>query len=209
MTDERLLFDRKLLRARRARFAHEIAAHEFLLAHVAREIAERVALMLRPFPLALDLGAYHGLLGRSVAQLPSVGEMIYAESVFEFAALMPAARACLRRGFAALQGGEPQSHRLGARAASRERSSRRADPDQARARSGRTVHGGGARRGRAHRASPGAARGRGGDARRREPAGRALRRCAGLWRAPSARGLRPSRGRCRDADSHSTQPRAN
>ena len=70
MTDERLLFDRKLLRARRGRFAHEVAAHEFLLAHVAREIAERVALMLRPFPLALDLGAYHGLLGQAVAQLP-------------------------------------------------------------------------------------------------------------------------------------------
>ena len=86
MTDERLLFDRKLLRARRGRFAHEVAAHEFLLAHVAREIAERVALMLRPFPLALDLGAYHGLLGQSVAQLPSVGATIYAESVFELAA---------------------------------------------------------------------------------------------------------------------------
>ncbi|MEX1061424.1 MAG: methyltransferase domain-containing protein [Methyloceanibacter sp.] len=89
MSDERLLFDRKLLRARRARFTHEIEAREFLLAHVAREIAERVELMLRPFPLALDLGAYHGLLGRTVAQLPSVGEMIYAESAFAFAALCP------------------------------------------------------------------------------------------------------------------------
>ncbi len=89
MSDERLLFDRKLLRARRARFAHEIEAREFLLAHVAREIAERVELMLRPFPLALDLGAYHGLLGRTVAQLPSVGEMIYAESALAFAALCP------------------------------------------------------------------------------------------------------------------------
>ena len=54
-----------------------------------REIAERVSLMLRPFPLALDLGAYHGLLGRKVAELPSVGAMIYAESVFDFAALCP------------------------------------------------------------------------------------------------------------------------
>ena len=89
MSDERILFDRKLLRARRARFAHEIAAREFLLAHVAREIAERVELMLRPFPLALDLGAYHGLLGRRVAELPSVGTMIYAESAFAFAALCP------------------------------------------------------------------------------------------------------------------------
>src|SRR3990172_3389704 len=89
MSDERLLFDRRLLRARRARFAHEIEAREFLLAHVAREIAERVDLMLRPFPLALDLGAHHGLLGRRVAELPSVGEMIYAESAFALAALCP------------------------------------------------------------------------------------------------------------------------
>jgi len=89
MTDERLLFDRKLLRERRARFAHEIAARELVLAHVAREIAERVGLMLRPFPLALDLGAYHGLLGRKVAELPSVGAMIYAESALAFAALCP------------------------------------------------------------------------------------------------------------------------
>lgn len=89
MTDDRLLFDRKLLRQRRARFAPEVAARETVLAHVAREIAERVSLMLRPFPLALDLGAYHGLLGRTVAELPSVGTMIYAESVPAFAALCP------------------------------------------------------------------------------------------------------------------------
>jgi SAM-dependent methyltransferase len=89
MDDEHRLFDRKLLRARRARFAHEIGAREFLLAHVAKEIAERVQLMLRPFPLALDLGAYHGLLGRKVAELASVGAMLYAESAFAFAALCP------------------------------------------------------------------------------------------------------------------------
>jgi SAM-dependent methyltransferase len=89
MSDQRLLFDRKLLRARRARFAHEIEVRDFVLAHVAGEIAERVELMLRPFPLALDLGAYHGLLGQKAAQLPSVGEMIYAESAFAFAALCP------------------------------------------------------------------------------------------------------------------------
>jgi SAM-dependent methyltransferase len=45
--------------------------------------------MLRSFPRALDLGAYHGLLGRKVVALPSVGEMIYAESAYAFAALCP------------------------------------------------------------------------------------------------------------------------
>ena len=55
------LFDRSLLRRRRARFAGETAEHEFLLSHVAAEIAERIGAILRDFPLALDLGAYHGL----------------------------------------------------------------------------------------------------------------------------------------------------
>lgn len=89
MSDERLLFDRRLLRARRDRFAAEIGAHEALLAYVADEITERVAIMLRHFPLALDLGAYRGLLGRKIAALPSVGDVIYAESAFALAALCP------------------------------------------------------------------------------------------------------------------------
>lgn len=89
MSEQHLLFDRRLLRARRARFAPEIAAHEFLLSHVAREIAERVGIVLRSFPLALDLGAYHGLLGQKVAALPSVGAMLYAESAYALAALCP------------------------------------------------------------------------------------------------------------------------
>jgi SAM-dependent methyltransferase len=89
MSDDRHLFDRKLLRTRRERFAHEIEARSFLLDHVAREIAERVELMLRPFPLALDLGAYRGALGRNVAALPSVESMIYAESALAFAKLCP------------------------------------------------------------------------------------------------------------------------
>jgi SAM-dependent methyltransferase len=89
LSDERLLFDRKLLRERRARFANDVAQRDTLLAHVARELSERIALMLRSFPLALDLGAYHGLVGRSAAQLPSVGAMFYAESVFALAALCP------------------------------------------------------------------------------------------------------------------------
>ncbi len=89
MTDERQLFDRRLLRQRRDRFAHEVEEREFLIAYVAREIAERVEIMLRTFPLALDLGAFHGLLGRTVAALPSVGAMVYAESAFAYAQRCP------------------------------------------------------------------------------------------------------------------------
>lgn len=89
MSDAPLLFDRELLRRRRARFAGEIAEREVVIAHVAREIAERVDIMLREFPRALDLGAYRGLLGQSIAALKSVGEVFYAESVFEYAERCP------------------------------------------------------------------------------------------------------------------------
>lgn len=89
MTEELRLFDRSLLRQRRARFASALPQHDFLLDHVGCEIAERIGAILRDFPLALDLGAFHGVLGRKVAALPSVGAMIYAESVPALAALCP------------------------------------------------------------------------------------------------------------------------
>lgn len=89
MSDTPELFDRSLLRQRRARFAREIEEREVLIAHVAREIAERVGIMLRAFPRALDLGAYRGLLGRTIAELPSVEEVVYAESVLAYAQRCP------------------------------------------------------------------------------------------------------------------------
>ena len=89
MSEPPLLFDQRLLRQRRARFAAEIEEREVLLAYVAREITERVEIMLRAFPRALDLGAYRGLLGRTVADLPSIGDVIYAESVLAYAQRCP------------------------------------------------------------------------------------------------------------------------
>ena len=89
MSDTSELFDRRLLRRRRERFAGEIAGHDFLLIHVAAEIAERIEAVMRDFPLALDLGAYRGALGMRVAALPRVGLMLYAESATKLAALCP------------------------------------------------------------------------------------------------------------------------
>lgn len=89
MSDDQELFDRGLLRRRRSRFARELSQHEFLLDRVAAEISERIEAILRGFPLCLDLGAYNGVLGRAVGALPSVGEMIYAESAPALAALCP------------------------------------------------------------------------------------------------------------------------
>ncbi|MBO0766119.1 MAG: methyltransferase domain-containing protein [Hyphomicrobiaceae bacterium] len=66
------IFDRRLLVERRDRAAGTIAAHEFLLARVADDLVERLAAINRTFPAAASLGAYHGLLGRRLRQVPGI-----------------------------------------------------------------------------------------------------------------------------------------
>lgn len=61
------IFDVDLLNRRRGRVAATAAAHDFLLSRVADDLIERLALIRRTFPLAADIGAHHGLLGRLLA----------------------------------------------------------------------------------------------------------------------------------------------
>jgi len=56
------IFDRELLALRRDRRAEQVMATDFLHRHVADDIAGRLALVKRRFPVALDLGAGQGLL---------------------------------------------------------------------------------------------------------------------------------------------------
>lgn len=74
------VFDRDLVVRRRDRAAPEIEAHDFLLDRAADEIAFRLGGIARTFPIALDLGAHHGLLARRLASLGSVGTVIAADS---------------------------------------------------------------------------------------------------------------------------------
>ena len=69
------IFDRRLLVRRRNRVASAAAEHEFLLARVADDLMERLSAIRRIFPVALNLGAHHGLLGRRLRQIPGV-EMV-------------------------------------------------------------------------------------------------------------------------------------
>lgn len=62
-----LIFDRDLLLRRRNRHAEAAEAHDFLLARVADDLAERLSLIKRRFPLAANIGAHHGLLSRRLA----------------------------------------------------------------------------------------------------------------------------------------------
>jgi SAM-dependent methyltransferase len=80
VTSEHDIFDRALLVRRRDRVAADAARHDFLLARVADDLIERLAAIQRRFPVALNLGAYHGLIGRRLRQVPGVEMVIDAEA---------------------------------------------------------------------------------------------------------------------------------
>jgi SAM-dependent methyltransferase len=73
-----LVFDRALLRTRRRR-AVAGGAEMFLLDRAADEMAERLAVVLRHFDLAVDLGTPGDALTRSLAGSPKIGTLIAAE----------------------------------------------------------------------------------------------------------------------------------
>jgi NADH dehydrogenase [ubiquinone] 1 alpha subcomplex assembly factor 5 len=81
MGDDPLIFDRALLRQRRQRVAAAASQHDFLIARVADDLIERLTLVRRQFPVAVDLGAQHGLLGARLRALPGVEVVIQMEGV--------------------------------------------------------------------------------------------------------------------------------
>jgi SAM-dependent methyltransferase len=62
--DPTRIFDRALLARRRGRAAAGAEQHDFLLARVADDLAERLAIVRRAFPRAVNIGAHHGLVSR-------------------------------------------------------------------------------------------------------------------------------------------------
>ena len=72
------IFDRSLLRARRAR-ARALGPATFLLDRVADELAERLSAVLRTFDVAVDLGTPTDALRRALAANGKVGTLIVAE----------------------------------------------------------------------------------------------------------------------------------
>lgn len=76
MPDPHRIFDRDLLTERRNRAADDAEGHDFLLRRVAEDLSERLAIVQRKFPLALDVGAHHGVLARRIAAAPNVGSVI-------------------------------------------------------------------------------------------------------------------------------------
>ncbi len=77
MTD--ILFDRKLLIRRRARAAPAALSHDFLVRRAGEDIAARLDAVVRDFPLALNLGAHHGVITKTLLQTGQVGRIINAD----------------------------------------------------------------------------------------------------------------------------------
>lgn len=67
MTDRMRIFDRELVRRRRARLGRHLATAGFLVAEVAERLLERLDDVRRSFPKALVLGGHRGALSRGLA----------------------------------------------------------------------------------------------------------------------------------------------
>lgn len=87
-----MIFDRKLLAGRRARAATSFARFDFLVRRVGQEFADRLAVINRSFPLALDLGSHTGLLSRMDLTSGKIGALIATD----LAPAMLADHACAR-----------------------------------------------------------------------------------------------------------------
>ncbi len=73
------LFDRQLLRQRRERVRATFSDYDFLLQRAAIEMDERLDLVLRDFPIALDLGAGSGAMAIKLAARQSVGRVLASD----------------------------------------------------------------------------------------------------------------------------------
>jgi SAM-dependent methyltransferase len=79
MSKSPLIFDRDLLRARRVR-ARALGPATFLLERAVADLAERLAAVLRRFPIALDLGTPGGEVRVALAGLNSIDAIVAASA---------------------------------------------------------------------------------------------------------------------------------
>jgi SAM-dependent methyltransferase len=77
-----IIFDRQLLRARQRR-ALALGAADFLLERVAHDLSERLAVVVRQFERAVDLGTPGDALRRTLAGSGKVGTLISANPLAE------------------------------------------------------------------------------------------------------------------------------
>ncbi len=82
MSESPLIFDRMLIRARRRRAA-SIGPATFLLDRVADDLADRLAVVLRRFDLALELGSPGDAVRTALVRVGSIGDTVSADTELE------------------------------------------------------------------------------------------------------------------------------
>ena len=85
------LFDRRAWRLHRDRAAR-IGTSDFLYAEIVDRLLDRLDLVGREFPIALDLGARDGLLARALKRRPGTVRVVAAEPSAAFLAAVPPPR---------------------------------------------------------------------------------------------------------------------
>jgi SAM-dependent methyltransferase len=87
-----IIFDRDVLLRRRERHADDAGRHDFLLARVGDDFAERLSLIKRRFPLAANVGAHHGLLSHRLAGAGGIEHIVNAERSLQLLRQCPGRR---------------------------------------------------------------------------------------------------------------------
>ncbi|SMH56441.1 methyltransferase domain-containing protein [Azospirillum agricola] len=75
-SDSMTVFDRALVRRRRDRAVSEFTNHSFLFDEIAERLADRLEDVLRPFPMALDVGCHDGAVGRALAGRKGIERLV-------------------------------------------------------------------------------------------------------------------------------------
>jgi len=86
------IFDRALLARRRRRAADLATQHDFLLRRVGDDLAERLAIVRRSFPLAANIGAHHGVVSRAIRGVAGVETIIELDAAIELLREAPGLR---------------------------------------------------------------------------------------------------------------------
>jgi SAM-dependent methyltransferase len=81
MTNPPEIFDRALLRARRKKAVHTLEAVDYLLKYAHEDIMDRLSVIMREFPLTLNLGAHHGDLSHRLRELTNITDVYSLDSV--------------------------------------------------------------------------------------------------------------------------------
>ena len=92
MTNPPEIFDRAVLRERRQRSIKAFETVDYLLKHANEDIIDRLSVIMREFPIALNLGSHLGDLTHRLSALKSITEVYSLDSVLGMVERTPGSR---------------------------------------------------------------------------------------------------------------------